>query len=337
MAMARARARAPPRWGLPSSPGACHPSPMRFGMGVSFVVAGAVASLAARPARADGVELEARAGSLTQSFKSYDVSPVKVGWASFVAFDASLRYYIQYFFAGVGGGYAFSVAQTIEGQRGETVDSNARLWNGALEIGTHLRVGAWAFRPGVAGGVHALSVSLGTTVCRQGGVSATNPVVACDDTAATPHWFVQPRFAFDRRVTDLVYVGGLVGLDIPTAGPVAQLVVGIRAREREREDEPPRPVRHDDGKRPFDRGAAAKALHMDYSACRDPNGPFGELHVKAVFAPDGTVADVLIDRPDDPFLGTEIAACVQRMLRGISVPPFDPPNVTVGKTIPFRE
>ena len=64
---------------------------MRFGMGVSFVVAGAIASLATRPARADGVELEARAGSLTQSFKSYDVSPVTVGWASFVAFDASLR------------------------------------------------------------------------------------------------------------------------------------------------------------------------------------------------------------------------------------------------------
>lgn len=325
---------------------------MRLGAGYVVVAVGAAATLWARPARADGAEIEARAGSLTQDFHSYDLgAPVTVGWASLVAFDASLRYYIPYVFAGLTAGYAFSVVHRIEGARGASVDSNARLWTAGLELGSHLRAGQWAFRPSVVGGVHSLHVSTGSEVCTHTGVGANSPIVPCDKTAAGPNWYVQPRFSVDRRVSDLVYVGALVGLDVPTAGPVGQLVIGVRAPEEppptvehpkegrptDRREEAPLAAARPKGPRPFDRGAAAAAFRLDFSACRDPGGPFGDTHVRVKFEPDGAVSEVTFDGPGDPFQGTAAGECIVRLLRSISVPPFDSPPVFVGRTITLHE
>jgi len=81
----------------------------------------------------------------------------------------------------------------------------------------------------------------------------------------------------------------------------------------------------------FDRGAAAAALNLQLRECSRPDGPTGTGHIKVVFAPEGTVVDVVIDK--GPFAGTEVGDCIVARYRRIRVPPFRGPNVTVGREV----
>jgi hypothetical protein len=81
---------------------------------------------------------------------------------------------------------------------------------------------------------------------------------------------------------------------------------------------------------PFDRGAAARALaSVDVSSCATAGGPTGPGHVTVVFAIDGGVSSVRIDRA--PYEDTIVGRCIAEQFRGLRVPAFEGPAVTVGK------
>lgn len=183
-------------------------------------------------ARAQGIEVEGRVGTLTQSFAAYDLPEIVPRWGSFSTFDASLRYYWRYFFVGLGGGFAFSVADA-----GASSDPSwrvrfafARLWTGAVELGSHVDMGTWVFRPGLGVGIHHLAVTGSENLCQD----VTNKqVFTCGSTAAS-QFFVQPRASFEKYVDDNVYIGVAAGVDVPIAGPVVQFVFGARQRPTRR-------------------------------------------------------------------------------------------------------
>lgn len=182
-------------------------------------------------ARAGGIEIEGRVGSLTQTFRQYRFDGTRiVDWASFATVDASVRYWSPYFFVGASAGFGASVAQSFEtGTRQQTsVDEFVRLYTGALEIGTHLQAGAWAVRPGLALGGHHAVVSTGAVACSPGG-NPTGPITPCDETKGAGVLFVQPGLSFDRMVGETTYLGGRVALDVPVAGPVVAFLIGFRA------------------------------------------------------------------------------------------------------------
>ncbi len=69
---------------------------------------------------------------------------------------------------------------------------------------------------------------------------------------------------------------------------------------------------------------------MDVSTCAAPGGPTGPGHVTLVFAIDGGVSSVRIDR--DPYADTLVGTCIAEKFRGLRVPAFEGPAVTVGKS-----
>jgi hypothetical protein len=198
----------------------------------------AVSLTSARAADAGGIEIEGRAGSLTQNFERYRFGGKRVvDWASFATVDASVRYWVPYFYVGVTAGFGASVAESFESGAlaPGSVDSFVRLYTGGLEIGTHLQAGAWTFRPGLALGGHHAVISTGAVACAPGG-NPSRGVTPCDETAAAGTWFVQPGVSIDRLVSEHTYLGVRLGLDIPVAGPVVAFVIGFRTPGR---SEPP--------------------------------------------------------------------------------------------------
>ena len=191
-------------------------------VGLSLTCAGA--------ARAGGIEIEGRAGSLTQSFQQYRFAGKRVvDWASFATVDGSVRYWVPYLYVGLTAGFGGSVAESFESGASApaAVDSFVRLYTGALEIGTHLQAGAWTFRPGLALGGHHAVISTGAVACAPGG-NPSRGVTPCDETAAAGTWFVQPGISADRLVSEHTYLGVRLGIDIPVAGPVVAFVIGFR-------------------------------------------------------------------------------------------------------------
>jgi hypothetical protein len=92
--------------------------------------------------------------------------------------------------------------------------------------------------------------------------------------------------------------------------------------ERAASDEP--------GPAAFDRGAAQTILAaVDYQSCRG-TGPRGAGHVRVMFGPEGHVASATVD--GGPFPGTPAAACIASLFRGVRIPAFSGPPVTVGKS-----
>jgi hypothetical protein len=181
-------------------------------------------------ARAGGIELEARGGSLTQTFRKYRFDNVRVvDWASFVTVDASVFYWVPYFYVGASAGFGASVAQSYEANASakSSVDEFVRLYSASIEIGAHLRTGDWTFRPGLALGAHHAVVSTGSVACSERG-NPSAPIAPCDETRAADVLFVQPGISADVMVSEHTYVGARIGLDIPLAGPVIAFVIGFR-------------------------------------------------------------------------------------------------------------
>lgn len=177
---------------------------------------------------AQGLEVEGRAGTLTQKFTAYDRSEVMPRWASFATLDAALRLYWRYFFVGLGGGFAFSVADAgaNDDPTWQVRFASARLWTAAAELGSHVDMGTWVFRPGLGVGIHYLAVTGSENLCQD---VASKQVFVCGSTTAS-QFFVQPRASFEKYVDENVYLGVAAGVDVPIAGPVVQFVFGARQR-----------------------------------------------------------------------------------------------------------
>jgi predicted Zn finger-like uncharacterized protein len=79
----------------------------------------------------------------------------------------------------------------------------------------------------------------------------------------------------------------------------------------------------------FDRTAAARALAIDVSSCKRPDGPTGPGHVRVTFQPTGSASTVEVD---SPFGGTAVGACVAQRYRAAKVPAFTGGALSVGKT-----
>ena len=180
-------------------------------------------------ASAGGIELEARAGSLTQNFREYRFADKRVvDWASFITADVSLRYWMPYFYIGASAGYGGSVADSFvsTASTGRSVDDFVRLYTAAIEVGSHFQKGAWSFRPGRSLGLHHAVVATSEGACTTRG--SGGEIFPCDETSAAGGYFVQPGISFDRMVSEHTYLGGRLALDIPVAGPVIAFVVGFR-------------------------------------------------------------------------------------------------------------
>lgn len=70
-------------------------------------------------------------------------------------------------------------------------------------------------------------------------------------------------------------------------------------------------------------------MAVDLSSCATPGGPTGVGHLSMVFAPDGGVSSVHVDR--SAFEDTLVGICVAERFRGVRVPAFEGPAVPVGK------
>ena len=81
---------------------------------------------------------------------------------------------------------------------------------------------------------------------------------------------------------------------------------------------------------PFNRDAAARGLSaVDVSSCAAHGGPTGPGHVTIVMATDGGVSSVHADKA--PYADTIVGACIEEKFRGVRVPAFEGPPVTLGK------
>lgn len=81
----------------------------------------------------------------------------------------------------------------------------------------------------------------------------------------------------------------------------------------------------------FDKSAAAAALgSVDVKQCSLPGGLHGPGHVTVTFDLSGSVSASVVDQ--GPFPGTTVGACVARLYRNVSVPPFSGAPVRVGKS-----
>ena len=84
----------------------------------------------------------------------------------------------------------------------------------------------------------------------------------------------------------------------------------------------------------FDRGAALVALVAAAEAarsCKREGGPTGIARVRVNFAPDGSASWAAVDSP--PLRGTAVGDCIAAIFRGVHVPPFDGPTVSVSKSV----
>jgi hypothetical protein len=85
------------------------------------------------------------------------------------------------------------------------------------------------------------------------------------------------------------------------------------------------------GTAPFDKDAAATALSdaaMRTVSCRMLGGPTGSAQATVTFIPNGHVSAVSVG---GDFAGSVVGACVIKLFRGASVPPFAGDPVTVAK------
>ncbi len=82
---------------------------------------------------------------------------------------------------------------------------------------------------------------------------------------------------------------------------------------------------------PFDRAAAVRAVsRVSVSQCARPDGPSGNGSVNVTFAGNGFVQNASLGA--GPFAGSGVGACVLSMFRRVSIPAFQGPPVTVGKS-----
>ncbi|HWA74745.1 MAG TPA: DUF4339 domain-containing protein [Polyangiaceae bacterium] len=85
------------------------------------------------------------------------------------------------------------------------------------------------------------------------------------------------------------------------------------------------------GTAPFDRDAAANALSdaaLRAGTCRMLGGPTGSAQATVTFAPNGHVSGASVG---GDFAGSVVGACIVKLFRGATVPPFAGDPVTVAK------
>jgi hypothetical protein len=96
-------------------------------------------------------------------------------------------------------------------------------------------------------------------------------------------------------------------------------------------DEGPKKPEPGAGTTPFDRDAASEALSdaaMRAVSCRMLGGPTGSAQATVTFAPNGHVSGVSVG---GDFAGSVVGACIGKLFRAASVPPFAGDPVTVAK------
>jgi hypothetical protein len=104
-----------------------------------------------------------------------------------------------------------------------------------------------------------------------------------------------------------------------------------QATERKEEPAPAPPAAA-----PFDRAAALGALAPRASqaaACGAPGGEAGTARVSVTFAPSGRATQA---RVEGAFAGTGVGSCIAGQFRGLHIPPFEGPAVTVVKRVEVR-
>jgi predicted Zn finger-like uncharacterized protein len=85
------------------------------------------------------------------------------------------------------------------------------------------------------------------------------------------------------------------------------------------------------GTSPFDREAAAQTLGeaaLKAASCKTIGGPTGSAPATVTFSPNGRVLGVAVG---GDFSGTLVGACIAKLFRAVSVPPFAGDPVTVTK------
>ncbi len=118
----------------------------------------------------------------------------------------------------------------------------------------------------------------------------------------------------------------------PTTPPVKE-PSSPPVKEPEPPKEPPKPV----GGGEFNKGAAQGVLAAAAGAaagCGVTDGPKGSTTLRVTFAPSGRSTQVLVSGP--PFAGTPVGSCIASKFRGLSVPPFDGPAVTLTASVTIR-
>lgn len=84
---------------------------------------------------------------------------------------------------------------------------------------------------------------------------------------------------------------------------------------------------------PFDATSANAAVgNVDLASCT--TGAPLDFHATLVFANDGSAESAIVD--GGPLAGTPAAACVEKVLRGAKVAPFDGPHATVRRSFHMK-
>jgi hypothetical protein len=85
------------------------------------------------------------------------------------------------------------------------------------------------------------------------------------------------------------------------------------------------------GNTTFDRDSAANALSdaaLRAATCKQLGGPTGPGQATVTFSPSGSVATASVG---GEFAGTMVGACITKLFRAVTVPPFSGEVVTVSK------
>lgn len=101
-------------------------------------------------------------------------------------------------------------------------------------------------------------------------------------------------------------------------------------------EEPKEEPKASGGDTPFDRGAASAALNGaagSAKGCKKADGPTGSAKVQVTFAPSGKATQATVGAP---FAGTGVGSCIASAFKGLKVPPFSGPPVTVSKTVNIK-
>lgn len=84
---------------------------------------------------------------------------------------------------------------------------------------------------------------------------------------------------------------------------------------------------------PFDATSANDAVAKVELASCTTGAPL-DFHATLVFANDGSAESAIVD--GGPLAGTPAAACVEKVLRGVRVAPFDGPHATVRRSFHMK-